>query len=203
MAAVKESEIGMSLPGNVPCYIEGKQGWGTPHTECVRPPGQSHLKLLWRVFYGGPTVLAAIAAVLFMDQPEQPLKLNRLLWAWPLALGASVAAVLFIRSIAVMLLKPPPDFLPLSVSTPIVDTVVAVSLAAFVYLATARHSLDPVREYRSIAVKVLVVSFMPDLALAIFHWLGGGWPEAVALMVMHIAVWAICIFVFPLATKSS
>ena len=138
-----------------------------------------------------------------MDQPEQPLKLNRLLWAWPLALGASVAAVLLIRGVAVALLRPSADFLPLSIATPVVDTVVAVCLAAFVFLATARYSLDPVREYRSLAVKVLVLSFVPDLALAIFHWLGGGWPEATALMVMHVAVWAIFIFVFPLATKSS
>jgi hypothetical protein len=29
------------------------------------------------------------------------------------------------------------------------------------------------------------------------HWFGGGWPEAVALMFMHIAVQGICVTILP------
>jgi hypothetical protein len=78
--------------------------------------------------------------------------------------------------------------------------VAAVTLAAFVFLATARYSFEPVRDYRSLAAKVLLLSFVPDTALAVLHWFGGGWPEAIALMAMHVAVWAICILLFPLVT---
>jgi len=60
-----------------------------------------------------------------------------------------------------------------------------------------RYTLEPTREYRSLAWKVLLVSFVPDIALAMGHWFGGGWPEAVALMAMHIAVWAICVTILP------
>jgi hypothetical protein len=66
-----------------------------------------------------------------------------------------------------------------------------------VFLANARSSLEPVRDYRALAAKVLVVSFIPDIALAVLHGFGGGWPEALALMVMHVAVWAICVTLLP------
>ena len=146
-------------------------------------------------------MLASIAAVLLMDQPEQPLKLNRLLWGWPVAAGASSAAVLLIRGIALALLKPSADFLPLGFALPVFDTVAAVTLAAFVFVATARYGFDPVREYRSLAAKVLVLSFVPDVAIAILHWFGGGWSEAIALMAMHVAVWAVCVILFPLISR--
>jgi hypothetical protein len=61
----------------------------------------------------------------------------------------------------------------------------------------ARYSLEPIREYRRLALKVLLVSFGPDIALATLHWFGGGWPEALALMAMHIAVWGICVTLLP------
>jgi hypothetical protein len=49
---------------------------------------------------------------------------------------------------------------------------------------------------------VLIVSFVPDIALAVLHWFGGGWPEALALMVMHVAVWAICVTLLPALTMT-
>jgi hypothetical protein len=63
--------------------------------------------------------------------------------------------------------------------------------------------LEPVREFRSLAWKILVVSFVPDIGLAMQHWFGGGWPEAVALMSMHIAVWAICVTILPTLAVSN
>ena len=158
---------------------------------------------LKRIIWGGPdAVLAFIATVLFTDQPEQKLKLKRLLWGWPLTVLTSVAAVLLIRLIAVTLLKPDAEFQPLTVATPVFDTVMAVTLAVFVFVATARYSLDAVRAYRSLAAKVLLVSFVPDIALAILHWFGGGWPEAIVLMAMHAAVWGICVSILPLVTSN-
>jgi hypothetical protein len=35
------------------------------------------------------------------------------------------------------------------------------------------------------------------------HWFGGGWPEAIALMSMHIAVWSICVTILPTFSVSN
>ena len=53
--------------------------------------------------------------------------------------------------------------------------------------------VDPVRMFRAIAALVLLVSFVPDILLAIWHSFGGGWPEAIALMSMHVTVWAVTV----------
>lgn len=134
-----------------------------------------------------------------MDQPKD-LKLKRLFWAGPLTVLASVVAVLLIREIAVGILKPDARFQPLTVAAAVSDTVIPVTIAIFVFVRNAQDSLDPVRDYRALAAKVLVVSFAPDVALAVLHGFGGGWPEAFALMAMHVAVWAICISMLPFVT---
>jgi hypothetical protein len=104
--------------------------------------------------------------------------------------------------IAVAILKPAARFLPLTVGPPIFDTVAAVTIAVLVFIRNALDSLEPVREYRALAAKVLVVSFLPDVLLALVHGFGGGWPEAFALMAMHVAVWAICVTMLPLLTAT-
>jgi hypothetical protein len=44
---------------------------------------------------------------------------------------------------------------------------------------------------------VVILSFAPCLLLAIAHIMGGGWPEAFALMTMHVIVWSICATLLP------
>jgi hypothetical protein len=128
---------------------------------------------------------------------SERIDLKRFLWAGPVTVLTSALAVLLIRTAAVTILKPAPAFLPLSSETPIADTVMLGTAAVFVLLSMCRYSLEPIREYRSLASKVLLVSLVPDIALAIGHWFGGGWPEATALMLMHVAVWAICVTMLP------
>ena len=137
-----------------------------------------------------------------MDESKE-IRLGRLFWAGPLTIAVSIAAVLVIRVVAVAFLKPASSFLPLTVETPVVDTVIAGTCAVFVFLAMGRYSLEPVREFRGLAWKVLVLSVVPDIVIATQHWLGGGWPEAVALMFMHIAVWAICVTMLPTLALSN
>jgi hypothetical protein len=127
-----------------------------------------------------------------MHQPAE-LKLTRILWVGPLTVLASVIAVLFVRKIAVSILHPDSSFMPLTIEPPILDTVIASAAAVFVFWKVAQYSLEPVRTYRTLAAKVLVLSFIPDIALATLHGYGGGWPEAAALMAMHVVVWAICV----------
>ena len=97
---------------------------------------------------------------------------DRLLWVGPLAIAVSVAAVVLIRVAAVALLKPDAAFQPLTPETPIVDTVVASVCAVFVFRAMGTYSLEPVREFRALAWKVLLVSFIPDLLIATLQWQG-------------------------------
>jgi hypothetical protein len=136
-----------------------------------------------------------------MDEPAH-IKSGRLLWAGPLTIALSVAAVLLIRTLAVAILRPDAKFPPLTIEAPTFDTVFFGGCAVFAFFSMGRYSLDPVREYRSLAWKALLVSFLPDVAVAMGHWLGAGWPEALALMAMHIAVWAICVTMLPMLTAS-
>jgi len=53
--------------------------------------------------------------------------------------------------------------------------------------------LNPVRIFRWIAGVILLLSFVPDILLAVWHSFGGGWPEAFALMSMHITAWAVTV----------
>ena len=55
--------------------------------------------------------------------------------------------------------------------------------------------------YQIIALVVLVISFLPDIAYAGSSMPGAmhstssaqGWPVAIVLMLMHVAAWAICV----------
>lgn len=94
------------------------------------------------------------------------------------------------------MLHPKPAFAPLTVGPPILDTVVCVIVAIFVFMRIAPDA-GRVWPWRSVATVVLVLSLIPDVLLARSHEMGGGWPEAYALMTMHLVVWAICITLLP------
>jgi hypothetical protein len=135
------------------------------------------------------------------------IELRRLNWVGPLTVLSSVAAVHFVRLVAVALLHPEPTFLPLTVLPPTVGTVVFVTLAAFVFhrcvsghglpghfwglLGVRFFTLEPIRAFRTIAVRVLLISFLPDIALALSH--RAPWPYVFALMTMQIAAWAVSV----------
>jgi hypothetical protein len=129
------------------------------------------------------------------DVPEP--RLIRLLWAGPLTVLVSVAAVCLIRLAAVSILRPNEEFVPLTPGVPVFDTALAAGAAIVVFARIWSDSLEPARDYRSLAARVLIVSFVPDVALALVHGFGGGWPEAFAVMAMHVAVWAICVTMLP------
>ncbi len=147
---------------------------------------------------GAGTYLGSLVSKLskIMNEPA-PIQLRRFLWAGPLTVALSVVAVLLIRTLAVATLHPPAEFAPLTVQIPTFDAVFFGACAVFAFFSICRYGLDPIREYRSLAWKVLLVSFVPDIVLAVTHFAGGGWPEALALMAMHVAVWAICVTMLP------
>jgi hypothetical protein len=119
--------------------------------------------------------------------------LGRVLWAGPLTVVASVAAVLCARVLAVALLQPPRTFAPLLWAPPIIDTVLLVTAAVIVFSFVATTAVNPIRTFRMIAGVVLVLSFVPDVLLATEHAFGGGWPEAFVLMSMHVVAWVVTV----------
>jgi len=140
------------------------------------------------------------------------LQLGRLIWVGPLTVLASIAAVLLVRLTAVALLHPEPTFMPLTMMPAIIDTTVLVAFAVFVFrrvvsggdlprmlmgVAGRRFfTLDPIPAYRLLAVRALLVSFVPDIAVAFSP--RAKWPYAFALAAMHVAAWAVCV---PMLTK--
>jgi hypothetical protein len=118
--------------------------------------------------------------------------------------AGAVVAVLAVREVAIRILHPNPAFTPLSLGSPIIATIVCTSMAIYVFVGMASDP-NPVRKWRRVSAVVLILSLVPCLLLAISHIMGGGWPEAFALMAMHVVVWAICATLLPwlVLTKSS
>jgi hypothetical protein len=129
---------------------------------------------------------------------EEPAYLEspRVLCAAVLTITAAVAAVLAVRETAVRVLHPNPAFQPLTVAPPIVDTILCTLVAIFVFIKITSGP-NPIRTWRRVATVVLILSFTPDVLLAISHDMGGGWREACALMTMHVVVWALCVTLLP------
>jgi hypothetical protein len=123
------------------------------------------------------------------------LSLRRFLWLGPLTVFLSIAAVLAVRGIAVSLLGPAPSFVPLRVLPPIVDTTALVTWAVIVFAGMVRYVSDPVRKFKTVALIVLLLSFLPDIALAKWRVWGATWTYSFALMMMHVAAWAACVTV--------
>jgi hypothetical protein len=132
-----------------------------------------------------------------VEEPAHYFKSGRVLWAAAaLTIAAAVAAVLTVRQIAVQMLHPDPAFSPLTPGPPIIATIGCTAMAIYVFRGMAFYP-NPVRTWRRVATAALMVSFAPNVLMAISHTAGQGWPEACALMTMHLAVWAICVTLLP------
>jgi len=129
-------------------------------------------------------------------EPEREIESPRFLWVAALTIAASVLLVLAVRIVAIRILHPKSSFAPLGLGPPILDTVVCVIVAIFVFLKVSTYA-NAVKKWRYLATAVLFNSFVPDILLAKSRTFGGGWPDACALMVMHVAVWIVCISVLP------
>jgi len=130
-----------------------------------------------------------------MEQSAE-IESGRFLWVAALTIFVSLLAVMAVRAVAVRILHPNPAFLPLTVEPPVMDTILGALAAIFVFLKVASYP-NPARTYRRVAAVALVVSLVPDVLLAESHGVGGGWPEAYALMLMHVVVCVVCITLLP------
>ena len=118
---------------------------------------------------------------------------GRLLWVGPLTVLASILGVLIVRVIAVAILHPDPTPLSLGWVIPIVSTFVLVTGAVLVFALVSRFAVNPIRTYQIIAIVVLFVSLVPDIIFAQAQMLGLTWPITVALMLMHVVAWGLCV----------
>ena len=121
------------------------------------------------------------------------LVMRRLIWLGPLTVFTSTAVVFFVRLIAVAVLHPPSTFRPLGVLPPVVDTTALVTWAVLVFAAMIRFVWDPIPRFKTVAVVVLLLSFLPDIALVKWHVWDATWTYAFVLMVMHVAAWGTCV----------
>jgi hypothetical protein len=138
-----------------------------------------------------------------MSKSPSPIQFRRLLWVGPLTVVASVVAVLIIRVIAVALLKPPPEFMPLSWGSPIFFSAILVTGAVLIFALLVRFSSNPIRIFQIIAVVFLLLSFIPDIALATSEMPGANWLTALALMSMHVAAWAVSVGLLTKLTRKA
>ncbi len=131
-----------------------------------------------------------VAEAYYLQSPQ-------VLWrAAALTIAAAVIAVLAVREVAIQILHTDPAFTPLSIGSPIIATVACTTMAIYVFVGMVSYP-NPVRTWRRASAVVVIVSFAPCLLLAISHMMGGGWPEAFALMMMHVVVWAVCATLLP------
>jgi hypothetical protein len=126
-------------------------------------------------------------------KPSSKIQPARLLWLGPLTVLASIAGVLIVRVLAVAVLHPDPTPMSLGWVMPTLFTLVLVTGAVLVFAAVARFAKNPIRTYQMIALVFLLLSFIPDIGFARSPMPGANWPNAIALMIMHVAAWAISV----------
>jgi hypothetical protein len=130
------------------------------------------------------------------EEPQREIESPRFLWVAALTIAVSVIAVLAVREVAIRILHPSPTFEPLGLGPPIIDATLCVIVAIVVFLKISSYP-NPAMRWFYLSAAVLVLSFIPDILLALYHGMGGGWPEACALMCMHVVVWIVCVTVLP------
>jgi hypothetical protein len=121
------------------------------------------------------------------------IELRRLWWVGPLTILASILGVLIVRVIAVAILRPDPTPMSLGWVMPVIFTFVLVTGAVLVFALVSRFAAKPIRTYQIIAFVFLLISFLPDIGFARSPMPGANWPNALALMIMHIVAWGICV----------
>jgi hypothetical protein len=121
--------------------------------------------------------------------------MRRLIWLGPLTVFASTAVVFCVRLIVVAVLQPPSAFRPLGVLPPIVDTAALVTWAVLVFVGMVRFVCNPIHKFKTLSVVVLLLSFLPDIALVKWRVWNATWSYAFALMIMHVAAWGTCVAV--------
>jgi len=122
------------------------------------------------------------------------IQLKKLWWAGPLTVLAAIIGVLIVRAVARFILPAPYAPGLEMIMIPIVLTLVLCTGAVIVFALVGRFAKNPVRTYIIISSVFLVVSFLPDIAVASAPFPGAGWPYAITLMIMHVVAGFITVY---------
>jgi len=135
------------------------------------------------------------------EPPDRAIDLRKLYWVAPSTVAAAVVAVKLLQIVAVTILSPS-EWSLLRTEEPSAFTAVLVALAAVVFAIVASEASEPVRTYNRIAFVALVLSCLPDLALGFGLIHGEGWTLAVVFILLHIAAWAVAVWMLTRLTAS-
>ena len=116
----------------------------------------------------------------------------RIVLATAIALVLSVSADLGIEAFARQAFAVSPDFEPFQ-GTVAPYTAAGVVLAGLAFAVLRQFARDAARVYVRVAVVVLVLSWIPDVALLLINEPGATVPAVASLMVMHTVAAAIVV----------
>ena len=131
------------------------------------------------------------------------IQLKKLWWVGPLTVVAAIVGVLTVRAIAMLILQPPYAPGLEMIALPIVLTVILCTGAVLVFALVGRFAKNPVRTYIIISSVFLVVSFLPDIAVASAPFPGAGWAYSITLMIMHVVAGFITVYTLIKLTTTS
>ena len=125
---------------------------------------------------------------------DQQVNGRRLLWVGPVTIVTAAVAVRIVQQVGVAVLSPLPQFSQsvLVSREPVGVTAVLVSAAVMTFAVLSRVSDSPVATFRRLALIVLMLSFVPNVAVALLVP-QAGWPGMVALMGLHVVAWGVTI----------
>jgi uncharacterized membrane protein len=123
---------------------------------------------------------------------------GRIVWAGPLTVITSIAAVHLVRQVVIRLPHIRRGSAAFGVIAVTADTVVLCTIAVVVFgLLSAFHD-DSIRRFRWIACGALLVSFLPLIHAPEI----GNIPTAFGVAAMHVAAYVPCVTVLPWAAAS-
>lgn len=127
------------------------------------------------------------ADVALSNRPTEPERVaaGRLLWVGPLIVVAAIAANVIFTLITTRLFGISPDFIALTPPAIAMFTLFGVVGAVVVFAIVARFARRPFSLFRKIALVVLIVSLIPDLAMLFVPDMAGP-VEVVVLMITHV-----------------
>ena len=105
--------------------------------------------------------------------------------------------------LAKMLLPIPAEFEPLQLVRVSIFTIIGVLGGVIVYAVLANRANHPIRTYQRVAWIVLILSFIPDIAMLFVDFMPGATVTAVIiLMLTHVVAGLIAIYVLPALTRA-
>ena len=122
------------------------------------------------------------------------IQLKKLWWVGPLTVFAAIIGVLIVRAIALAILPEPYAPGLAMIMLPIMLTLILCTGATLVFAVVGRFAKNPVRTYIIISAVFLIISFLPDIAVASAPFPGAGWAYSVTLMIMHVVAGFVTVY---------